>query len=201
MKIGLFGASGTGKTTMAKHIEQITGKKIPYVSCAASDLFPKYGFKTHRDVLNADQSTALAFQMDLLQFRKDKLKGHDSFITDRTPMDNATYFLTQSAPNLSNAVVKEYMSLCEESLNDYDLLVHMPVNTFKWEDEGKRVESEDYHWAWDLVAQGLLKRFAEYTSVLGSCRDWNYISYPSWKHKTSIESRACDIMLYVNGNS
>lgn len=88
--LGLCGAHGTGKTTLA--IASSQKLNIPYISIGASDVFLQHGFHPSDKL---DIRTRLFLQQKIL----DKAEGiwfdvdESSFICDRTPLDMAAYLL------------------------------------------------------------------------------------------------------------
>ena len=89
--IGLCGAHGTGKTTLAIALSQKLG--IPYIPIDASSVFLEYGFHPSNKL---DIRTRLFLQQKILAKAVDIWFEVDepSFICDRTPLDMAAYLLT-----------------------------------------------------------------------------------------------------------
>ena len=88
--LGLCGAHGTGKTTLAKALEQKLG--IPYIPIDASEVFTDHGFHPSDKL---DIRTRLFLQQKILAKAEDIWFEVDepSFICDRTTLDMAAYLL------------------------------------------------------------------------------------------------------------
>ena len=88
--IGLCGAHGTGKTTLAIALSQKLG--IPYIPIDASNVFLEHKFHPSDKL---DIRTRLFLQQKILAKAEDIWFDVDepSFICDRTPLDMAAYML------------------------------------------------------------------------------------------------------------
>lgn len=117
-----MGTGGTGKTTLATSLSQhyeanFPGKGLPFVSTSGSSLFDKYGVSSHTDLLriaSTNINKVIDYQYDLLEYSHDKLSKYDSFITDRSPVDNLVYFFLQCAPYISEKRTQDYINKCRE---------------------------------------------------------------------------------------
>ena len=151
-RIFITGASGIGKTTIAKILSEKYG--IPYISSSASMVWDKYGFKDHAEahrvsVLNP--GIGLSYQRDILALRKTQLVG-DSWVTDRSPMDNIAYMLLTLNHALPPETVYYFMVEALEMMSKSTCLIHL-----KWdkhctlEDNGKRIINPYYQGMVDAI--------------------------------------------------
>lgn len=146
MKILLTGASGAGKTTLAKHLAW--KHDIPFISGSSKDLWPKYGIKTHLELIQAcqqDSEFAQSFQYELLYHRNKQVEGLKSYVTDRTPMDNLLYYTLQVSHLVDTDSHRNYVKVCLDSMpkDDYHLFL-LNVPTHNLEDDGMRVNNVFY---------------------------------------------------------
>lgn len=127
MKIGLTGPSGSGKTTLAKYIADnynltfIPGSAGLIMSQEDKDYLSTefdYSGEGHRAVINRSATNpdfGYAFQELLLKTRAKKLNESDEFVTDRTPLDNLTYFMLQCAHNQRDVTCNEFIEISNKA--------------------------------------------------------------------------------------
>lgn len=150
------GASGTGKTTSAKYVEQahayLTEKgdsSIPFISGSVSDLIPKTKEMPHSEMLQRDSKTLQMEDFQIINLRK-KLFQHqidqgNSFVCDRSFLDAAAYFLYKQADKLPKCEVAHFLLLCKQLTSTYCthliLFDFTPTMVDNWvtEDNHKRI--------------------------------------------------------------
>ncbi len=133
-KIALSGPSGLGKTTLCKFIETEFG--IPHLSTSAGDILPQpekefmfraFGYKGtgHKDVINlsaVEPAFGSHFQKVVLTSRISQILRNNSFVIDRTPIDNVVYALSQVSHNESEAFIKAFINQAQEA---FERLTHV----------------------------------------------------------------------------
>lgn len=146
MKVLLTGASGSGKTTLAKHISE--KYSIPFINGSAKELWPKYGITTHRELIKAcDDSAEFAqsFQYELLLHRQKQTMGIDSYVTDRTPLDNLLYYMLQVSHKVDTDANRTYIRACQDAFPAGDChLVMCTTPRNGLEDDGMRINNVFY---------------------------------------------------------
>ena len=113
--LGLCGAHGTGKTTLAKALEQKLG--IPYIPIDASNVFLQHGFHPSDKL---DIRTRLFLQQKILEKSENIWFDVDepSFICDRTPLDMAAYMLADVGNGeLDERTQSEIMDYLQDCFN------------------------------------------------------------------------------------
>lgn len=157
-RIMICGASGTGKTTLAKFISGTYD--IPYISTSASKLWPKYGFKNHEDVLykcGKDKSLSLAYQVDVLNTRINEVKDKDTFVTDRSYIDNLTYLLLDMGYKIRPGEFGAFVDIVKKRLEDIDLIIYIRYSDdIPLENDGKRIVNSLYQKLTDQVMHWIL---------------------------------------------
>ena len=158
VRVALCGASGSGKSTLATFISEFLG--VPYTENSAGLLLTpeqqemlvqKYGWtKTgHKDVIrlsNANPRFAWDFQMELLKTRSLFIAQSQSFVIDRSPVDNIAYFLLQTAHLVEPKVCDYFIATATQAMEPITHLIYLPTgNTSKWvEENGSRIANYPY---------------------------------------------------------
>lgn len=149
MKIFISGPSGIGKTTMATHLAK--EYNIPFIQGSSKVLWEKHGINSHKELIqktNTDPDFGVNFQFELLEYRNKAIEGHESFVTDRSPMDNLVYFMLQVSDKVDSDITFKYMQMCRETYPKDYLQVFMGLNYDMCkkglEDDGFRVTNIYY---------------------------------------------------------
>jgi len=126
--IGLCGAHGTGKTTLAIALSQSLG--IPYVSIDVSSVFLEHGFHPSDKL---DIRTRLFLQQKILEKAESIWLDIDepSFICDRTPLDMAAYLLADvgngELDQHTQTEIMNYLQACfNVTIQYFDKIVLIP---------------------------------------------------------------------------
>lgn len=117
MGVGICGASGTGKTTLAKAVAKTAN--IKYVASVTRSVYEELGLSVQEDY---DLKTRLMIQNAILDKSEQQfISSRGMFITDRTPIDFAAYVLADvRRSNMSEDEeegVKLYLERCIRSCN------------------------------------------------------------------------------------
>lgn len=146
LRIALCGPSGTGKSTLAKHISEEFG--IPFITTSTKELWEKHRIYCHSDIIKRtvnEPQWGYEFQVECLQLRLEKVREYPEFVTDRSPLDNWVYFLLQCSPFLLEAQCDNYLSLCQEAMRSLTGLIYLPYTTnVQLENDGKRINNGHY---------------------------------------------------------
>jgi adenylate kinase family enzyme len=160
-KIYISGVSGTGKSTLAKHFAEVF--KIPFVETSTKPLWPKYGIKSHQELIQKatiDPVFGIDFQFELLEFREQMLKDHENFITDRSPIDNLVYFLGQNSAFATETQTEEYVIRCTKLLDQGSHCIFLKFTPdIPLENDGMRVVNRYYQIYSDNVFEHVLQMY------------------------------------------
>lgn len=147
-RIMFAGPSGIGKTTLAKFVESIGGGDEPiwnFISGSVSDLLPNTKNETHHDMLSHDKKELYTQDFQILNLRKKLFANSDSFVSDRSFLDSAAYFLYKQSDSIPQCEMDHFLELCKMCLCQYcDKLIILNFTPYlikNWvmEDNNKRV--------------------------------------------------------------
>lgn len=153
MRIGLSGAQGVGKTTLAGVLSVETG--LPLVEEQARVVAGELGLD-HLRKLKGRPQLSRSFQWQCLkaQIRAEEELGR--FIADRTVIDNAAYWLKwRSGRSTSRANVNYYRE-CERHAKTYDLMLYVPPE-IPLVSNGFRTADTDYQAEMDWLIRTVLR--------------------------------------------
>lgn len=143
MRIMLSGPSGIGKTTFM----DIIGRDfdLEKYSGSMSDLISSTKELSHKDMLSRDSEVLYKEDYQLLNLRNKLFKDKATYITDRSYLDSAAYFLYKQASKVPQCEIGHFFELCKMLLNqqcDLLILFDFPKYMIKdWvmEDNNKRI--------------------------------------------------------------
>ena len=147
-RIMFAGPSGIGKTTLAKFVESIGGGDDPiwpFISGSVSDLLPNTKNELHKDMLAHDKRELYIQDFQILNLRKKLFANQDSFVSDRSFLDSAAYFIYKQADTIPQCEIDNFLELCKMCLCQYcDKLIILnftPYMVKNWvmEDNNKRI--------------------------------------------------------------
>lgn len=120
MKIALFGAHRTGKTSLAKEFAEAT--RIPFIQSTVS-----------KDMKNLNVETDTAFEMQkrletqekIFESYKNLMSDKVALVTDRSPLDFALYTILEVSNNFPNDVelisrYQNYLDSCIQESKKFD---------------------------------------------------------------------------------
>lgn len=144
MKLAFCGASGTGKSTLAKMWAESQG--VPMNPIGARQVAASMGFESPYDV---DKIPGMRekFQVELLNQKYEWEKSRPDFVTDRTYFDNLVYSLMHNGKHVNH----EYVQKVEEYSDIYDLIVLFPVDVFQDLNDPVRVQDKAYHKTYEWI--------------------------------------------------
>ena len=121
-RIMFAGPSGIGKTTLAKFIESISGGDEPdwkFISGSVSDLLPDTKDESHKKMLSHDKKELYTQDFQILNLRKKLFSGSDCFVSDRSFLDSAAYFLYKQSDSIPQCEMDHFLELCKMCLCQY----------------------------------------------------------------------------------
>lgn len=149
MRIALYGAAGTGKTTLARMIQEELG--VPFNPVGSRSVAKAMGFDNPYDV--DKHGRRAEFQRRLVVEKIAWEAEHASFVTDRTTYDNLVYTMFHDV----HAIDDELLNFVRTGFERYNTAVFCPMGSF-WSlgDDAVRMKSKSYHRCFELVIRGLV---------------------------------------------
>jgi predicted ATPase len=159
IRIAFTGASGTGKTTVAKQISTILG--IPFNPIGSRSVAQSMGFGNPYDVDKAGKRAE--FQRRLVTEKQAWEDSHEDFVSDRTTVDNLCY----TALHDVSAVDKNLLDQVETGMRRYTHVVLFPVKGFcKLSGDAARVQDMVYQRLFESALTGFLGTYGAGYRVL-----------------------------------
>lgn len=137
MRIAISGASGTGKTTLAKAIAAHYG--IPINPIGSRDVAVAMGFRNPYDVDAAGKRSE--FQRELFHQKRQWELDHEHFVTDRSVYDNLTYTALHAPASVTELEISAY----KIAATRYDMTFLLDYRHFQRLDDGVRIQNKGYH--------------------------------------------------------
>ena len=144
-KIMFAGPSGFGKTTLAKWVSEQSG--VPFESSSLSYIIPQTKEVSHKDMLARDAKDLYTEDFQLLNLRNKLFADKDKYVSDRSYLDSAAYFLYKQSTNQPACEVEHFFGLCSMLLaQQCDCLIFLNflpelVSSWVTEDNNKRITS------------------------------------------------------------
>ncbi len=173
IRIAFCGASGTGKSTLAKHLAEL--HKLPENPIGSRSVAKAMGFESPYDVDKAGKRAE--FQARLIQEKVGWEIGNDSFVTDRTTMDNVAYTMLHDV----YSVDAKTLELAIQGLARYTHIFYCPMDVFcNPGDDAARVKDMTYQRLYDACLCGLLDKFLPFGAKLLTVAEEGLTVRKSW---------------------
>lgn len=188
MRIGICGAQGTGKSTLAFALHSIYN--LPIIKEQAREAADFMEISKLSSLKNKDQKGVL-YQELCLQYQLIAENKHNSFISDRTTVDNAIYWIKWHMSKANSLRSLAYLNMCKLNAKKYDLVFYIPPE-IPLENDGFRSTNGYYREEMDKLAYWLLVAWeVNFVTIEG---DFNCRVQTSREHldKLGVEMRSPD---------
>jgi hypothetical protein len=150
IRIGISGASGTGKSTLARFISDTYG--IPMNPIGSRSTANEMGFESPYDVDKAGRREE--FQRRLQASKIAWETSHESFVTDRTTLDELVY---TTFHDVKTACSASYYDAAIQHMRRYDIVFYCPADSFiNLDGDPKRLDDIRYQKNFDRCLHGHL---------------------------------------------
>jgi predicted ATPase len=161
LRIAFAGASGTGKTTLSNFLTEDYG--LPFNPVGSRSVAKAMGFDSPYDVDKAGKRAE--FQRRLVIEKRAWEDAHESFVVDRTTMDNLAYTMLHDV----HAIDDEFLAACAAGMHRYTHIIYCPCSVFcNPGDDIARMKSPAYHQVYDVALEGLVRRYLGPNTRFGS---------------------------------
>lgn len=181
-KIAFTGSSGAGKTTLVTFVAEKLG--LTHISGSAGDVKKEGDKMLIDDVLHypggghvgvirysaLNPEYGLLNQKMLQMRRRELIMENDNFVTDRSPIDNLTYFVNQVGyhPMVTDQMVEEFMADCMKAWEELSHVIYIKaVQPKAVEVNYSRVANRFYQKAIDAQFEYWLVNYFMKNSVAG----------------------------------
>jgi len=122
MRIGIIGAAGTGKTSLAKNLSAHLDSA--YVPDLVLTVLRELGRDSWRGVSDVKQRRKV--REDGLRRKVSAEKEHESFVSDKTAVDYLAYWLQNQSEHEDAPTNNRFLNDCKAAALRYDILVYLP---------------------------------------------------------------------------
>ena len=122
MRIGIIGAAGTGKTTLAKDLAAHLG--ATYIPDHVLTILREQGRDSWKGVSDPKQRRKI--REDALRRRVSAEAEHESFVADKTVIDYLAYWLQNQSEHEEKHVNTAFVEACRAACKRYDRFVFLP---------------------------------------------------------------------------
>lgn len=176
LKIGLIGAAGLGKSSVATAVAKEKNLMFLKSKDITRPILKRDGYTYGRDECVELFLSKRERELELVDERKyaeSLLSG--GFITDRTTLECFCYALL-NIHNYSNAESRMIETLCKENMSNYTHLFYFPQKDGWLEENGLRTTSVYFQWKIDMLIWGVLSDWnIEYKTIPKNCDAISFI--------------------------
>jgi len=187
LKIGIVGASCTGKTTLATKLSKYFNLEV--IGEIARELFQEFNIASPRELINLEDEKR--FQQSILDAKRKAESNLDHFVADRTFIDAAAYWLFHLSQKVKDEESYAYFQRCRDYMNDYNIVIFLPYDRLGGclVNDGVRTGRIYYNYAMHLLMEGMLADWNINHLLLSSKEDIEAIEYVKSKIEVPNERK------------
>lgn len=162
VRVGFCGVGGTGKTTTVGLLRDLG---LPYLASPARKIIAAAGL-TEKSFSTMTPEEMVRLQKLIFDAKLRQEVEAESFITDRTLLDQVCYGLLRGREAWSESTLKMQEALLKENMQQYVALFYFPMEAFRKADDDFRDTSYAMVLAFDAMLRGFLGKLKlDYWSV------------------------------------
>lgn len=184
MRIALTGASSTGKTTLLNDLlatmtfkNAVIERKQLNVRAILDDM------GLCADAGSAEQVKLRSFQWTLLEKKIQQENEVKSYITDRSTVDMASYWIIRDTKGDIDTEGEKYLSECRSYAETFDVHIHLPFGKIPFIEDGKRPTDIAYN-----------EKSCE--TIVSLLREWELLYFSL--EKTDPTERVQEVIQFLN---
>ena len=157
IKIGMAGAHGTGKTSMANAMLEMKAFSKSVLVPSTARQIKEYGYPINREATELSQLLVPLLRM-VDEYENEEKASNEALISDRTLVDSLAYTMYQNDHVWESGALIEFVSrrLTEMHMASYDYVLYFPIY---WDgvQDGVRDPDENYRRAIDANVLSILE--------------------------------------------
>jgi nicotinamide riboside kinase len=148
MRIAFAGANSTGKTTLLERLSNTSNlnEHAVFIFSNARSILQEMGYQC-MDGMTREKMRE--FQIRYFHAKKYTEQRHESFISDRSFVDIAAYWLIRDTWDKSIKEQNLILNPCRQESQKYDVIFYFPFGRIKFEPDGCRSTDLHFHGAID----------------------------------------------------
>lgn len=155
--VGFCGAGGTGKTTTADLVSDMTG--ITRIPSSTRSVFKRLGLETEEAQEQLSGAGRISLQLGIQEAFFDSLRGRKEGLTDRTPLDHWCYSLYYCGNWMDDTFSKDMRGRIVKALKRFSHVFYFPLVTFPTQSDGMRKDGFGYRLCYDMLLRQALREF------------------------------------------
>lgn len=163
IRIGTSGAFSTGKSTLCKAISE--RNNLSLVKEVARSVAKDFGLTRIQDLRDRIELRAYFQWGCLLQQLSREANQKGSYISDRTPVDNAMYWEIYNRGYFPEIINQNYLEMCKRHMETYDFVI-LVTPEFSIVDDGFRATNEKLQSEENLIVLDFLHRWLPSDKIL-----------------------------------
>lgn len=158
MRIGIVGAAGTGKTSLAEALSDSLGFPMLRSREITDDILRRDGYSFDSGVQIERFLANSGRQNEILRRTVEQQNAQEEFVTDRTVVDLAAYVVCEMH-GMDTTALRRILETCKKNVSRYTHLFVCPWKDVQVEDNGRRTLNPWYQFMIHATEKGILEEW------------------------------------------